>query len=81
IETHSVTLLREIQTLVASGAMPKEDVRLHWFQRDKGGVTGISTAHLDDNGAYGDWPQDFDITELEVERAYLDTIEAKGKAT
>lgn len=80
IETHSVTLLREIQTLVASGAMPKEDIRLHWFQRDKGGVTGISTAHLDDNGAYGDWPQDFDITEFEVERAYLDTIEAKGKA-
>jgi len=79
IETHSAILLRAIQTLVASGDMPREDVRLHWFQRDEAGVTIISTGDLDEDGAYGDWPQDFDITELEVERAYLDTIEAKGK--
>jgi len=30
---------------------------------------------LDENGAYGTWPEDFDITELEAEKAYLDAVE------
>ena len=40
--------------------------------------TTVRTADLDDNGAYGDWPEDFDQTELEAEQAYLDAVESRG---
>lgn len=77
IETHSAMLLHKIQTLVAKGEMPEKDVALHWFQRDEGGVTKITTAELDEDGAYGDWPEDFAETELAVDQEYLDTVDAK----
>jgi predicted ATPase len=78
VETHSALLLREVQTLIAKKELHKEDVALHWFRRDEHGETTVKTAKLDDNGAYGDWPEDFDKTELEAAREYLDTVEAKG---
>lgn len=77
VETHSALLLREVQTLVALGQMPKEDVSLQWFQRNEEGETVISTATLDENGAYGDWPEDFDETELDAEQDYLDAVERR----
>jgi len=77
VETHSALLLREIQTLVALGSIAKESVKLHWFHRDGDGATEITTAQLDENGSYGDWPEDFDETELEAEQEYLDAIEMK----
>ena len=80
IETHSALLLREVQTLVATGEMPKDDVRLHWVQRNERGATIVTTATPDENGAYGKWPQDFDTTELESEQGYLDAVEMKGAA-
>ena len=78
IETHSSLLLRELQTAVASGKLDPGMMVLHWFSRDKNGWSQISTAEPDENGAYGDWPADFDATELEAERAYLDAVEARG---
>jgi len=78
VETHSALLLREVQTLIAKKELRKEDVALHWLQRDAQGETTVQTAELDDNGAYGDWPEDFDKTELEAESEYLDVVEAKG---
>jgi hypothetical protein len=79
VETHSALLLREVQTLIAKKELHKEDVALHWLHRDEHGETTVQTAELDDNGAYeGDWPEDFDKTELEAAREYLDTVEAKG---
>jgi len=77
IETHSALLLREIQTLVASSQMPQDKVILHWFQRDERGATCVMPADLDENGAYGNWPEDFDATELEAEQAYLDAVEQR----
>jgi len=78
IETHSSLLLRELQTAVASDKLDPGMMVLHWFSRDKNGWSQISTAEPDENGAYGDWPADFDATELEAERAYLDAVEARG---
>jgi len=78
VETHSALLLREVMTLIAKKELRKEDVALHWLHRDEHGETTVQTAELDDNGAYGDWPEDFDKTELEAAREYLDTVEAKG---
>lgn len=77
VETHSAILLRELQTLVATGQLDKQDIVLHWLQRDEEGNTAITTAELDEKGAYGDWPEDFDDTELRAEQAYLDAVEAR----
>ncbi|MBN1961386.1 MAG: AAA family ATPase [Deltaproteobacteria bacterium] len=77
IETHSSILLREIQTLIAKNKLNKEDVAMHWLQRNKYGETCVQTAMVDDDGAYGDWPADFDNIELDAEQSYLDAVEAK----
>lgn len=78
IETHSSLLLRGIQTVVAKGMLVKEQVKLHWFTRKlEDGITSIYSADLDDNGAFGEWPVDFDEITLESEKNYLDSIELK----
>lgn len=77
VETHSAILLRELQTLIATGDLRKEDVAMHWLARNEQGETIVTMAELDDNGAYGKWPEDFDDTELQAEQAYLDAVEAK----
>lgn len=77
LETHSPMILREVQTLIAKGELHKEDVAMHWFMRDNRGETTVRTADLDDKGAWGDWPEDFDQTELEAEREYLDMVEVR----
>jgi predicted ATPase len=77
-ETHSTLLLTAIQTLVARGELSPELVKLHWFQRDpKTGITQVSSANLDENGAFGDWPEDFDEVALDAEGAYLDAVEGR----
>lgn len=74
-ETHSSLLLTAIQTLVAKGELDPKLVKLHWFQRDpKTGNTQVSSADLDENGAFGDWPEDFDDVILNAERQYLDAV-------
>ena len=77
-ETHSTLLLTAVQTLVAKGQLDPKLVKLHWFQRDpKTGITQVSSADLDENGAFGDWPEDFDEVILDAEGAYLDAVEGR----
>jgi predicted ATPase len=77
-ETHSTLLLTAIQTLVAKGELSPDLVKLHWFQRDpKTGITQVNSADLDENGAFGDWPEDFDAVALDAEGAYLDAVEGR----
>jgi hypothetical protein len=79
VETHSELLLREIQTLVAKGQLAPDLVKLHWFKRDpQDGVTALSTADLDQNGAFGNWPEDFGEVHLGAEKDYLDAVEEKA---
>jgi hypothetical protein len=78
LETHSAILLRSIQTLVALGDLDPEEVNLNWFKRDdNSGATRIRRAVPDENGAYGDWPEDFDDVAIRVESDYLDAIEQR----
>ena len=78
IETHSDILIRGVQTLVAKGELDPAIVKLHWFSRSpEDGSTTVTCAELDENGAFGDWPQDFDATALDTERAYLDAVDAR----
>lgn len=62
VETHSTILLRELQTMIATGDLDKEDVVVNWFARNKEGETTITTAELDDKGACRKWFEDFDGT-------------------
>jgi hypothetical protein len=79
-ETHSSILLRGIQTLVATGKLSPELVKLHWFTRKpEDGSTEIHSADLDKQGAFGDWPEDFDEVALETERQYLDAAETSHR--
>ena len=74
-ETHSSLLLLGIQTLVAEGDLSPELVKLHWFSRNKDGVTEVSSVDLDEAGAYGDWPMDFDDVDLKIQSRYLDAVD------
>jgi len=76
-ETHSSLLLTAIQTRVARGEMAPDQVMLHWFQRGEDGVTQVTSAELDETGAFGEWPEDFADVELEVESRFLEAVEAK----
>lgn len=78
VETHSPLLLLMIQTLLAQGDLDPDLVRLHWFSRNpEDGTTAIQSAELDENGAFGDWPEDFGDIELQAEGAYLDAVEGR----
>ena len=80
VETHSALLLRQVQTLMAKGDLDPDLVKLHWFSRNpEDGTTSIRSADLDENGAFGGWPEDFGDVELKAEGAYLDAVEERGR--
>ena len=76
LETHSELLLLAVQSLVAEGKILPDLVKLHWFKRRDDGVTEVSSADLDETGAFGDWPEDFGDVSLHLENRYLDAAEA-----
>ena len=76
-ETHSSLLLLAVQTLVAEGNLPSELVKLHWFTRGENGATKIDTADLDEAGAYGDWPEDFDDVDLKAQSRYIKAAQSR----
>lgn len=78
VETHSALLLRAVQTLVAKDELAPDLVKLHWFHRSEKGATEITSADLDENGAYGPWPEDFDDVILQTEADYLDAVTLKS---
>jgi AAA domain, putative AbiEii toxin, Type IV TA system/Protein of unknown function (DUF3696) len=77
IETHSELLLLGIQTLVAENRIKPTDVQLHWFASNPNGSSKVTTATLDETGAFGDWPEDFGTTALGLENRYLSAAEEK----
>lgn len=78
VETHSALLLRAVQTLVAKNELTPDLVKLHWFHRSEIGATEITSADLDENGAFGQWPEDFDEVILQTEADYLDAVTLKS---
>lgn len=77
LETHSELLLLAVQSLVAEGRLSPEKVKLHWFTRGENGMTNVSSAELDEAGAFGDWPEDFGEVSLKLESRYLDAAESR----
>jgi hypothetical protein len=76
VETHSSILLLGVQTLVAEGSLAPDKVKLHWFKRENG-RTIVRSADLDEAGAFGDWPEDFDDVSLQTQSRYLDAAGAR----
>jgi hypothetical protein len=78
VETHSSMLLLGIREHVISGTahLDPSDVILHWFTRKSDGAARIDSAELNEAGAFGDVPADFDDVELDAHRRYLDALEA-----
>jgi len=77
VETHSSLLIRALQTLVARGECPPEDMAFHWFQREhESGASVVRVAVPDRAGRLPDWPADFDDVELQAEGEFLDAVEA-----
>ena len=79
VETHSALLLLSLRTLVADGKLDPELVKLHWFSLNReDGSTAVNSADFDQDGAYGDWPEDFGDVELAAEGMYLDAVEQRN---
>ncbi|MEG3873504.1 MULTISPECIES: AAA family ATPase [unclassified Microcoleus] len=76
LETHSELLLLAVQSLVAEGKILPDLVKLHWFKRRDDGVTEVTSADLDETGAFGEWPEDLGDVSLHLESRYLDAAEA-----
>jgi predicted ATPase len=77
VETHSELFLLGIQSLVAEDKLDPKEVKLHWFTRNPDGSSRVTSAELDETGAFGDWPEDFGTTALALENRYLSAAEAK----
>lgn len=77
VETHSALLMQGVQTLVARDYLDPSLVALHWVERDADGATVVRAGSLDDTGAFGDWPVDFDEVSMQSESDYLDAAEGK----
>jgi len=74
-ETHSSLLLLAVQTLIAKQKIDYKKVALHWFKRDKAGMTEVTSANdIDEAGRFGEWPVDFGDVELEAEGDYLEAV-------
>jgi predicted ATPase len=81
VETHSALLLQGIQTLVAEDKISPDLIKLHWFTRNEDGSTKITSADLNEKGAFGEWPEDFGEVSLHSESRYLDAVEKKHWAS
>ncbi|WP_375416043.1 AAA family ATPase [uncultured Hymenobacter sp.] len=82
VETHSSLLLLTVQTLIAEDKIKNTDVALHWFARDAKGATQVTYVQPDEDGAYGEWPEDFGDVEMKAQDAYLTAVGLRkfGKA-
>lgn len=76
-ETHSALLLLGIQTLVAQQKLSPNQVALHWFERMEDGMSRVTSAELDESGAFGDWPEDFDDVTLSAQSDYMNAAERR----
>ncbi|MGB7340179.1 MAG: AAA family ATPase [Phototrophicaceae bacterium] len=77
VETHSSLLLIGIQTLIAEGKLKPEDTILHWFTRGDDGKTTVDSQVPDENGVFGETPEDFGDVELSAQNAYITAVEER----
>ena len=60
IETHSEHLLLRLQTLVASGHIDENDIKVHYVYSAKDGKKKVKELNMDEKGLFiEDWPEGF----------------------
>ncbi|ENW27869.1 AAA family ATPase [Acinetobacter lwoffii] len=77
IETHSSIFIRGLQTEVAKKNISSNEFSLNWFSQNETGETSIFESEIDEFGAFGDWPADFDDIYLEADTNYLNAVEER----
>jgi hypothetical protein len=79
VETHSATFLLALQTMIAKGdhSLSHDQIALYWFSQDENGATKVIPGHLDENGAYGEWPIDFGRITMELQSQFMLAFESK----
>lgn len=77
IETHSSIFIRGLQTEVAKKNISSNEFSLNWFSQNETGETSIFESEIDEFGAFGDWPADFDDVYLEADTNYLNAVEER----
>ncbi|HEY1935911.1 MAG TPA: AAA family ATPase [Acetobacteraceae bacterium] len=77
IETHSGLLILALQTAIAEGRITPDRVSLNWFTRDGTGQTHVAEAQIEEDGSYGDWPEDFAATDLDLQDRYMTLVEQR----
>ena len=77
IETHSSLLILALQAAIAEGRIAPDRVSLNWFTRDGTGQTHVAEAQIEADGSYGDWPEDFAATDLDLQDRYMTLVEQR----
>lgn len=77
IETHSSIFIRGLQTEIVNDVISSKDVSLNWFSQNNLGETTVYESEIDEFGAFGDWPADFDDVYLDADSKYLDAVEKR----
>jgi predicted ATPase len=77
IETHSGLLILALQAAIAEGRITPDRVSLNWFTRDGTGQTHVAEAKIEEDGSYGDWPEDFAATDLDLQDRYMTLVEQR----
>ncbi len=77
IETHSSLLILALQAAIAGGRIAPHRLSLNWFTRDAIGQTHVTEAQIDEDGSYGDWPEDFAATDLDLQDRYMTLVERR----
>ena len=70
------SLDQRIADMDAQIALPRQNGELVFQTPWEARAFGMAVA-LDENGAYGDWPQNFADVEFDADRSYLDAIAAR----
>ncbi len=76
-ETHSILVLRAIQACIARGILAPQAVGLHWFARGKDGSSKVTTAQIEADGSFGDWPVDFADVHTQAAMDYVESAFAR----
>lgn len=76
-ETHSYLLLLGVQTLVAEEKLSPDLVKLHWFSRNKEGITKVDSVDIDEAGRYGEWAVDFADVNLRTQSDYIKASQSR----
>jgi len=77
IETHSSLLILALQAAIAEGRITPDRVSLNWFTRDATGQTHVAEAQIEEDGSYGDWPEDFAAIDLDLQDRYMTLVEQR----